>query len=165
MAFDPEFISDERTALREWLTYQRESCIAKLDGLTDEQARWKPAPGANSMMGIVTHLGHAEHWWFHRCFANEEQSYPRWGDPADDDYDFKPPDGMTIEEAVALYRAEIERSNAVERAARSLDAVAAHERRKPNLRWIMVHMIEETARHAGHMDITRELIDGSTGML
>ena len=163
--FDPPFVADERSSMRAWLRYQRESMIAKLDGLTEEQARWTPAPTANSLLGLVNHLAFVEHWWFHECFAGKPMELPDVYAGGDRDADFKPPADQTIAFTVDRYRTECARSDAIEHAAESLDDMAAHEKRKPSLRWIMVHMIEETARHAGHADITRELIDGSTGML
>ena len=164
MDYDPGYETDERTALREWLAFEREACIRKLSGVTEVRARWVPTPTANSLIGIVNHLIYVEHWWFHTCFDGKEGLLPRYGDPTDEDYDFKPPPGATVDGTIEAYRAEIARSNGIEKNAESLDLLAAHDRVCPNLRWIMVHMIEETARHAGHMDITRELVDGSTGL-
>jgi len=163
---DPPHAADERTMLMAWLEFQRETMLTKIEGLSEEQARFKPAATANSLLGLITHLAHVEHWWFSECLAGNEDDFPRWGDPDDRDYDFKPTDEHTVAWACELYRSYWERGNQIAAAA-SLDDVSKHPRaveRGWTLRWILVHMIEETARHAGHADITRELIDGSIGM-
>lgn len=148
-----------------FLDYYRETMIRKLEGLSEAQARWKPAESANSLIAIVQHLAHVENWWFRVCFAGEADAYLY---PADDlDADFRIADDETITDLVAFYRSEWEISNRIVRAAPSLDDRAKYTKRTngvPTLRWILNHMLEETARHAGHADITRELIDGSTGM-
>ena len=147
-----------------FLDYYRETMLLKLDGLTEEQARRKPAPSANSLLGLVKHLVYVEHWWFHVCFLDGSPLLP-WDDALGDDQDFLVADGDTIASVGQAYREMWERSNAIARAG-SLDDVVKHPAREKlgnTLRWILVHMIEETARHAGHADITRELIDGATG--
>jgi uncharacterized damage-inducible protein DinB len=161
---DPPYAADERTMLVAFLDYYRETMIAKLEGLTEEQARWKPAETANSLIGMVQHLAYVEQWWFRTCFAGEPDE-PIPGSEEDPDIDFKVPEDRTIEDVAAFYRSQYARANEIVKAAPSLDDFSAVDARgKPKtLRWILVHMIEETARHAGHADITRELIDGSTG--
>ena len=163
---DPPYAADERTMLLAWLEFQRESILIKLDGLDEEQARWTPAPTANSLLSITKHLGWVEQWWFATVLLGEPDEWPR----DDDDADFRV-GAVGSEETVtsvgAFYRARWERSNEITLAASSLDQVAVHEHPRlqgVTLRWILVHMIEETARHAGHADITRELIDGSVGV-
>lgn len=159
----PPFAADERTMLVAFLDYYRETMIGKLEGLSEQQARWRPAATANSLISMVQHLAYVENWWFRVCFAGEPETYVF---PEDDpDADFRVPDERTISDVFALYREEYARANDVIKAARSLDefsAIAARGERR-SLRWILLHMIEETARHAGHADITRELIDGSVG--
>ncbi len=162
---EPPHAADERTMLMAWLEFHRETMVEKITGLTEEQARWKPAPTANSLLGLILHLANVEHWWFSECFAGNPDVFPTWGDPDDRDYDFKPTPQHTIEGAIELYRQWWTTGNEIA-AAGDLDAVAQHPRSQKKgttLRWILVHMIEETARHAGHADITRELIDGKIG--
>jgi len=148
-----------------YLDYYRGTMIMKIEDLGDEKARWTPAPTANSLLGLINHLTYVEHWWFHECFMGNEPELPDiFGD--DRDADFTPPPEQTIAWTLDRYRAECARSNELTKLAGSLDQVAAHpkfEERGVTLRWILVHMIEETARHAGHADITRELIDGAVG--
>ena len=149
--------ADERTMARAWLRHLRESCIYKLEGLDDEQIRWQPAPTANSLGVIVVHLGYAERLWFRAIFAGEPMDMG-WRDDM-----FTLPDGWSAAEAIAFYRGEIALADAVLDRAPSFDEPSKGEFRPTTLRWVVNHMIEETARHAGHMDITRELIDGLIG--
>ena len=163
---NPPDAADEREMLIAFLDFQRESMVRKLEGLTEEQARWAPTASANSLISLLSHLGWVEVWWFRMNFLGEQDIEVPWSD-ADPDGDLRVRDDQTIAELVAFYRREWEASNEIIRSAPSLDLPAAYTKRKdgvPTLRWILNHMIEETARHAGHADITRELIDGSTGL-
>ena len=159
----PPYDGDERSTLVAFLDFLRETMIWKLEGLSEAQARWKPTENGNSLLGLVRHLGYVENWWFPVCFNGEEDPLPY--DPADPDADFKIPDDWTVSDVVDFYKSEIERSNKVVAGAPSLDEMSKIPARDAHrsLRWILVHMVEETARHAGHADITRELIDGSVG--
>jgi len=161
----PPYGADEREMLIAHIDYERESVVMKLDGLTEEQGRLAPTPGANSLMALLKHLRADENWWFRVCFNGEAGAnlYPE----DDPDADLRITTEETIPSLIGLYRSEWEISNTIVRAAASLDEEAKYTTRKdgvPTLRWILNHMLEETARHAGHADITRELIDGSTGM-
>jgi uncharacterized protein DUF664 len=103
-----------------------------------------------------------ERWWFQICFAGEDVTHVSTDDDLDADFRIEP--GETVEGIIDLYRGEIERSREITKAA-GLDEIAKKSSRRghASLRWILVHMIEETARHAGHADIIREAIDGATG--
>jgi uncharacterized damage-inducible protein DinB len=149
--------ADEMTMARAWLTHLRESAIFKLEGLDDTQLRWKPAATANSLGVIVVHLGYAERLWSRVVFAGEAM------DMAWRMHMFAVPDGWSVEDVVAFYRAETAATDAVLDQATSFDLPSAGELRPTTLRWVVHHLIEETARHVGHMDITRELLDGRTG--
>lgn len=149
--------ADERTMLLAFLDQYRESVVRKTEGLTEEQARWVPAETANPVAGIVYHLGWVETWWFREVFLGEETGRKRSDE-------FLPAPEITLERAVDHYRRAWARSNEIVRAAGSLDDRAKLPRLDSlSLRWILLHLLEETARHAGHLDITRELIDGTTG--
>ncbi|MGH2758547.1 MAG: DinB family protein [Actinomycetota bacterium] len=143
----------EREQLIGYLDLQRNAVISKLDGLTEEQARWKPAPTANSLLNLVVHLTGVERNWFQHVIAGKTIDRDR-----DAELRELTPD-VTIASAIAGYRVASEESNAVMRSVdtdepgRGMDQL--------NIRWVVLHMIEETARHAGHADITRELIDGT----
>ena len=149
--------ADEMTMARAWLVHLRESAIFKLDGLDDEQLRWQPAPTANSLGAIVVHLGYAERLWLRAIFAGEPMDMA-WRQKM-----FDLPAGWSVADVVAFYRAETAAADAVLDAAGSFDLRSGAEFRPTTLRWVVTHLIEETARHAGHMDITRELLDGTTG--
>jgi uncharacterized damage-inducible protein DinB len=142
---------------RAWLTHLRESAVFKLEDLDDAQLCWRPAPTANSLGAIVVHLGYMERLWLRVFFAGEDMDMS-WRERM-----FDVPEGWSTADVVAFYRAETAATDAVLDAASSLDLPAASERRPSTLRWIVVHVLEETARHVGHMDITRELLDGRTG--
>ena len=142
---------------RAWLTHLRESAIFKLEGLDADQLRWRPKPDANSLGAIVVHLGYAERLWVRVFFAGQAMDMT-WRQ-----HMFELPDGWTVDEVVGFYRAETTAADAVLDTAPSFDVAAASEARPTTLRWVVTHVIEETARHVGHMDITRELLDGRTG--
>lgn len=149
--------ADEPTMARGWLVHLRESAIFKLEGLDNEQLRWQPSPTANSLGGIVMHLGYAERQWLRAIFAGEDMDMSWRGQT------FVVPRGWSGDDVIAFYRAETAASDAVLAAATSFDLHSRAEFRPTTLRWIVVHLVEETARHVGHMDITRELLDGRTG--
>jgi hypothetical protein len=158
---DESTLVDEFTMLRGWLDHLRGSARTKIEGLTPDQLRWRPSPTANSAGGIVMHLGYAERWWL-RVIFDDEQMDLAW--TADRNAStFVVPDGWGAEDVLAFHRAETEATDAVLDRADSLDEPSRSALRPTNLRWIMTHLVEEVARHAGHLDITRELIDGSTG--
>jgi uncharacterized damage-inducible protein DinB len=154
---------DEKAMLSAFLDRYRETILWKLDGLTTEQASARLVPSVTTLLGIVKHLAYVERGWFPIYFAGDPVSYPWPKDEPDQDIDFRVEPGDTIETISALYQQEITRSREVVAGA-SLDDLSKEQDRGPrSLRWIMVHMIEETARHAGHADILRELTDGAIG--
>lgn len=154
----------ERDIISAYLDYARATVRTKCEGLTEEQARQIRLPGSPDMtvVGIVRHLAWGERAWFEGMLL---------GDPAEDQrIDAEPDAGMntggTLADALAGYEAQ---------AARYRDLVADMDldtetkgdmgsRGPVTLRWILFHLIEETARHNGHLDILRELIDGTTGV-
>jgi uncharacterized damage-inducible protein DinB len=154
----PGLEADERTTLLAFLDYLREAVAAKAAGVPDEAARAAGVPSGTSLLGLVRHLTATEHNWFVWAYAGEGD------DPLDDDA--PPAPGETAGELLRAYREAAGRSNAIVAACDRLDRPGARSLREtppPTMRWILVHMIEETARHAGHADILRERIDGSTG--
>jgi uncharacterized damage-inducible protein DinB len=159
----PPLTGNERETLGAYLDYQRDTLVWKMEGLSDDDLRRSVVPSGWPLLGLVKHLAYVERWWFQDRFAGEDATYPWTDEDPDADWRIEPED--TTAGILELYRAECDRNRAIVAAAGSLDQVAAHGgRRGPmNLRWIMAHMIEETARHCGHADIARELIDGATG--
>lgn len=149
--------ADEMTMARGWLTHLRGGAIYKLEDLDDDQLRWRPAPEANSLGIIVVHLGYSERLWLRAIFAGEEMDMS-WRQ-----HMFDLPDGWSTPDVIAFYREEIAATDRVLDAADSFDLASSAPFRPTTLRWVVYHLIEEVARHCGHMDITRELIDGRTG--
>jgi uncharacterized damage-inducible protein DinB len=164
---EPPRRADERETLESFLDYYRETILWKVSGMSEEDLRRVIVPSGWSPLGMVKHLAYVERGWFRSRFAGEGELAVPWTDE-DPDADFRVEPGDTTEQILSFYRDECERSRAAA-ANGSLDDLAAHwpadrpPENRPNLRWIYVHMIEETARHAGHLDVVRELIDGTTG--
>jgi uncharacterized damage-inducible protein DinB len=156
------FAGDEKTMLSAFLDRYRETVIWKLDGLSKEEAGQRLVPSATTLLGIVKHLAYVERGWFQGDFAGDEITFPWPEDEDDRDPDFRVEAADTIESVSALYRQEIARSREIVARA-SLDDLSKEKDKPHSLRWIMIHMIEETARHAGHLDILRELTDGAIG--
>jgi len=149
--------ADEMPMARAWLAHLRESAIFKLDGLDGRQIRWRPAPRANSLGVIVVHLGYAERLWFRAIFEGEQMDM-RWRRRM-----FELPPQWSVDEVIGFYRSETAATDRVLDRATAFDLPSAGALRPTTLRWVVTHLIEETARHVGHMDITRELLDGRTG--
>ena len=149
--------ADEMTMARQWLTHLREGAIFKLEDLDDDQLRWTPVAGANSLGQIVMHLGYFERLWVRAIFAGETMDMGWRGRM------FTIPEGWSTDDVVAFYRGETAAADAVVEAAESFDLRSQGPMRPTTLRWVVTHMIEEIARHLGHMDITRQLLDGRTG--
>jgi hypothetical protein len=150
----PRSAGDEREVLLLALGYLRESLVRKLDGLTEQQARSSPVASGTTLLWLVKHCGAAEDIWLRQRFV---------GDPGTLRHDLAEAD--TIASVVGAYRATWSALDDVVRA-NELDASIPD----PNggdiplsLRWIVVHLIEEIARHAGHADILRELLDEQVG--
>ena len=154
----------EKETLSAFLDHYRAIMVRKVAGLSMEDATRSFVPSGTSILSMIRHLWWVEAGWFREIFAGEDIQDPHPWTPQDPDPEFRIQPGETVASIVAEYEAEIERCRAVV-ARSSLDDLAAKpgERGPYSLRWIMVHMIEETARHAGHADITRELIDGAVG--
>jgi len=149
--------ADEMAMARAWLDYLRESAVYKLEDLDDQQLRWRPAPEANSLGIIAVHLGYAERLWLRAIFAGEEMDMG-WRSNM-----FELPDGWSTDAVIAFYKEETAAADRVLDAAPSFDLPSRAAFRPTTLRWVVFHLIEEIARHLGHMDITRELLDGRTG--
>ncbi len=143
------------------LDFLRATVVNKVAGLTDEQAFGAPvSPSALTPAGVVKHLAGVERFWFSIDFAGADLPWP-W--PEEDPHgNFPLADGDTLAAIVADYQAECARSRAAIRDA-SLDDPARGPDMHFTLRYAVAHMVEETARHCGHLDILRERIDGTTG--
>jgi hypothetical protein len=156
--------SGERELLTGTLDWYRAVAERKVLGLDDPAARRLVTPSGLSPLGVVQHLAWVERMWFVWRFAGRDVEM-RIGD-GNYSVQFELDPSATVESVVAFYRAEIEEARRVVDGTASLDALSAREHQNygtVNLRWVLVHMIEETARHVGHLDVMRESIDGSTG--
>lgn len=159
----PPTTADELTTLTSFLDYFREVVIRKLEGVEEPGLRAVLVPSERTTLGgIVRHLGFVERWWFQSVYAGRDVEYP-WNDE-DPDADFGVPSGATADSLIAFYQESCAQSRKVVEADPNLDRVVpAGHHREVSLRWILVHMIEETARHAGHLDLLRESWDGAVG--
>jgi Protein of unknown function (DUF664) len=170
--------SADKRALTEFLDAQRAVVLDIVDGLTDEQLRTAVLPSGWTPLGLIEHLGHAERHWFQGVTLGVADPLPWPPEDEDDGVDDDGPGedeenaGFTsdhpVAEVFAFYRQQIERSNAILGSTPlSTPPIGRHNGATPDdvpdLRFIVLHMIEETARHAGHLDVVRELLDGTTG--
>ena len=152
---------DEWATLTEMLDFLRATVVMKVEGLTDEQAFATPVPPSTlTLAGLVKHLSATERFWFSIDFAGLDVPWPY---PDDDPHgNFPIEEGDTLAALVDEYERECERSGAAIAGA-DLDDKALGEGMTFNLRYALTHMIEETARHCGHLDLLREVTDGRTG--
>jgi uncharacterized damage-inducible protein DinB len=164
---EPPLESTEKDMLVAWLDFHRATLLMKVDGVTDDDLRRAMVPSGTSLLGLVKHLAYVERWWFRCVFAGEEVEFPWTDDDPDADWRIEPDE--TTADVIALYEGEASRAREIvadhdldDHARLDVKLRRAHAS-DHTLRWIVTHMIEETARHNGHADILRELIDGSTG--
>ncbi|MFC4997521.1 DinB family protein [Dactylosporangium cerinum] len=141
-----------------FLTFARESVLIKTEGLSDEQLRRVLVDTGTNLLGLVQHLTVAERYWFGYHLAGAEPSQ-------DWDFGMEVPAGRDTAEVLEGYRAAIGRSDALIRDLGDPAALTVHpvQDRRLTLRWVLAHMTSETVRHAGHADILREQLDGTTG--
>ena len=165
---DPPQQGDERTLLLAYLDYHRQTLRQKAGGLDAAQLAATLPPSEMTLGGMVKHLALVETSWMCERFRGEELGEP-WASvdwEADRDWDWHSAAEDSPEEIWALYEREIATADRVIAGA-ALDDVSARgagARREPfTLRWVLLHLIEEYARHNGHADLIRESIDGRTG--
>lgn len=160
---------DERTQLTTFLDYARATARAKCEGVSPEDARKAPLPTSPLMTlnGLISHLRWVENYWFDFVFLGEEDSGPL-AEATEEDPDPEMRTAVDIplpqllaeyEEQSARYRTLLTTHDLNTQAARPI-----RDGRHVDLRWIVLHLIEETSRHNGHLDILRELLDGRTGV-
>jgi uncharacterized damage-inducible protein DinB len=150
----PRLEGDERATLHALLQFQRDSLIRKVSGVDDAAARRSPVASGTTLLWLMKHIAYAEALWVLRRFTGDDVELPDGGVRDDD----------TLATAVDTYRAISVRVDAVVAAASLEESCRDVGDEAPvNLRWVLMHLLEETARHAGHADILRELIDGDAG--
>jgi hypothetical protein len=161
---EPPYRSNERASLEAWLDYHRATLLQKCDGLTGAQlATASVSPSNLTLLGLLQHMLLVEWWWFEHVFADESTPEP-FDTGEDPEYEFTHLDPAGVETMKAAFEAQCNRSRAIAGAAQDLDECSSSsERTTRDLRWILVHMIEEYARHNGHADLLREAIDGVVG--
>jgi uncharacterized damage-inducible protein DinB len=156
----------ERAVLDHWLELYRDTVLLKIAGLDAEQLCRRSVPPSNlSLIGVVRHLTEVEAYWLRVVLLDEQDVPDYYCTPASPYGDFDDVSPTTAAADVAAYRAEVTRTRALADGWTDLGTPARGLRRgKPvNLRWILVHLIEEYARHLGQMDLLREAVDGRTG--
>jgi hypothetical protein len=155
----------ERAGLCEFLDMQRDALISKLQGLSEGQARTTPTVSSLSLLSLLKHSAIWERRWFQVIAAGRR--FPgEWPEVQDKGVDptFRLTEGDTVESVVAYYREQIAASQDIVGSCDLNTPCTLPEVADRNLRWVALHMIEETARHAGHADIIRESIDGTRGV-
>lgn len=153
------YTASEKDSLYVALDRHRDVVLWKLEGLDDEALRRPMTPSGTSLLALVKHLATVEYGWFCETFRRESE--PFWFDTETEDMTVAP-DESTADILAFYARARA----AADRAIQEIDLEdtgTSWSGRTVTMRWVLIHMIEETARHAGHMDIVRELIDGATG--
>jgi hypothetical protein len=169
MSFDtphaPVASSDEREVLLGYIRWQREQVVATTAGLTEAELRWTPDGRLLPLIGIVNHLAHMEWRWVEGRYLRSE--FP----PREEEFSLGPE--VTGEQVIATYWEQAQRTERLVRVAPDLDVPCIGDEggRGPahvlfgfdepvSLRWVLLHLVEETAHHAGHADSTREMLDG-----
>jgi hypothetical protein len=157
--------SSEREALDGFLDQQRDALIRKIRGVSEADARRTPTASTLSLLGLLKHSTVWEQRWFQGVVAGRplDDGWPQ-GESKVADEDFRVDDGETVEQWIDRYEAAAEMSRHIAAAMELEDPCARTDIIDCNLRWVLLHLIEETARHAGHADIIRETLDGTRGM-
>ena len=163
---DEVAVANEKTTLLAFLGHQRSFLLRKADGLTDDQARMATCPPSDlTMLGLIRHASEVERGWAQRSLLGLDvgRIYSRDAHPNGDvNGDFHPPADATLAEAIEAFTRETNATDLVFRTA-DLDDVEQCDRALYSVRWILIHLIEEYARHLGHADLIRQAIDGQTG--
>jgi uncharacterized damage-inducible protein DinB len=160
---EPPLVAQEREMLDAWLDFHRDTLALKCDGLTGDRLRERAVPPSSlSLLGLVRHMAEVERQWFKMVLGGEQIPFHYCTDD-NPDAEFDDVDGADVAEAFGTWRAECADARERAAAAPSLDVTVTRHGKEFSLRWIMVHMIEEYARHNGHADLLRERIDGAVG--
>lgn len=143
------------------LDRHRDAVVWKLQGLGDDDLRRPMVPSGTSLLGMVKHLASVEYGWFCETFGRETEPLPFVDDDPEADMRAEPDESAA--DILAFYeRARAASDKVIDEL--DLDDTGRTERGdEPSLRWVLIHMVEETCRHAGHVDIVREMIDGMAG--
>lgn len=160
---EPPYVLGERAMLEAWLEFHRMTLLLKCEGLEDADRKRRPvATSKLSLHGLVRHMGDVERSWFRRTLLRDETAPWIWRDPLVDDREMVPIDDADWVSDLRAWQVECEASRAAAGSV-ELDDTGLRRGEPCSLRWIYVHMIEEYARHNGHADLIREMVDGSVG--
>jgi uncharacterized damage-inducible protein DinB len=160
---DPPFVNDERSMLEAWLEWHRTTLLLKCEGLDADGLRRRPIPTSlMSLHGLVRHMAEVERNWFRRVLGGEDLPSGIYWNDENPEGDFEIPDGDTFDADLAVWEDQMDRARSIA-TEHDLDDTGLRRGEPCSLRWIYVHMIEEYARHNGHADLMRELIDGAVG--
>ena len=160
---EPSFTLGEREMLESWLEFHRITLLIKCEGLDDAARKARPVSTSKlSLHGLVRHMAEVERGWFQSVLLEDPEAGPIWFDPAIDDSELVPLDDADWETDLGRWQSECDASRAAA-GSRQLDDTGIRRGKPCSLRWIYNHMIEEYARHNGHADLIREMIDGSVG--
>jgi uncharacterized damage-inducible protein DinB len=161
---EPPLAAQEREMLNSWLEFHRDTLALKCDGLTAGQLRQRAVPPSSlSLLGLVRHMAEGERQWFAMVLGGEQIPYHYYTDD-DPEAEFDDLDDADVPEAFETWRSECAAARERVAAAPTLDVTGIQDGKEFSLRWIMIHMIEEYARHNGHADLLRERIDGTVGV-
>jgi uncharacterized damage-inducible protein DinB len=160
---EPSFLLAERPMLEGWLEFHRVTLLLKCEGLDDAQRKSRPVPTSLlSLHGLLRHMAEVERNWFRRVLTLDAGASFIWADAAIEDSELVPLDDADWDADLAAWHAECDHSRRAA-AVRELDDTGIRHGEPCSLRWIYNHMIEEYARHNGHADLIRELVDGAVG--
>jgi hypothetical protein len=164
---EPDWATDERTTLIEFLRYQRITLERQAFGLSDAEASLASAdPSMLTMTGLLRHMTEVERNWFRRCFRGDAIG-PMYYSADRPDGDLEVDASTSLATTLDTWRAEVAICDEILGGVDDLGQLAEGRSRlggRPNMRWVLVHMIEEYARHCGHADLIRERIDGATDL-
>jgi len=150
----PSGTGDELELYLRWLAFLRGAVLRKAEGITDEQARWRPDGKLLPLLGLVNHLTNVEWRWIDGEMLGEPTGKS--------EEEYTPGPELTVEAAITAYRARAGKTDAAVREIKNL-TTPGRSGDGTDLRFVLLHLINETARHAGHADAVRELLDGTTG--
>jgi hypothetical protein len=157
----PPLAADEQATLTGFLDYVRGTVVVKARGLHDDDGARRLLPSPTSVSGIVRHLTQVERSWFHDDIDGDTDG-PWARERRNRDWEFGVSAEDSLKDLVRDYEAACGESREV-LSRYGLDDPCRGTSTEHNVRWVVVHMIEETARHCGHLDILREMLDGDTG--
>jgi uncharacterized damage-inducible protein DinB len=162
-ADQPDSTGSERQVLEAFLDFHRQVLVSKVDGISENEARHRRVPSKTTLIGLITHMIGVERGWFQEVLAGRkpEDIGPNVGG-GEESWDLA--ENETVSSLVKEYEQTCEQSRQTAARFALDDAVPEPDMGQVSLRWVYVHMIEETARHVGHADILREQTDGAAGI-